>query len=275
LKSNEARIRESVARCEEDGIAEDEAVRELTGRDNTELDEFWAAVATNLKAGRVRLVFVADVIPSELKRVIEFLNEQMNPAEVVGVEVKQFGGGTFRTLAARMIGVTEQAREQRRVRASRGAQRDWNEPAFFAELNSKVGPNGGKVARRLLSWVQSTNYGVEWLGGATEGRMRVGIRTGARGASKVWTPFQVWTDGKVVVLFQLLQRRPPFDSEVLRRDFLDQLRKIEGVEFPNDAIERRPRFPLALLEPENSFKAFTDAIEWFASTVTTRRASSE
>jgi hypothetical protein len=214
------------------------------------------------------LVFVADVIPSELKRVIEFLNEQMNPAEVVGIEVKQLAGGTFRTLTARTIGVTEQAREQRRVRATRAAQRAWNEPAFFAELDNDVGPNGVEVARRLLDWARSEKYGVEWLGGSVDGRMRVGIRTGRRGALKVWTPFHVWTNGKVAITFQLLKRRPPFDSEVLRRELLDQLKKVENVEWPDDAIERRPNFPLALLEPDHSFKAFTSAIEWFAATVT-------
>jgi hypothetical protein len=61
-------------------------IRELLDRENADVDEFWSTVATNLKAGRVRLMFVADVIPPELKRVIEFLNEQMNPAEVIGLE---------------------------------------------------------------------------------------------------------------------------------------------------------------------------------------------
>jgi hypothetical protein len=42
--------------------------------------EFWKQVQTNLQAGRVRLVFVADSIPPELQRIVEFLNEQMNPA---------------------------------------------------------------------------------------------------------------------------------------------------------------------------------------------------
>jgi hypothetical protein len=34
------------------------------------------------------MVFVADVIPDELLRITEFLNGQMNTAEVVAVEVK-------------------------------------------------------------------------------------------------------------------------------------------------------------------------------------------
>lgn len=36
------------------------------------------------------MVFVADAVPDELMRIVEFLNEQMNPAEVFAVEVKQF-----------------------------------------------------------------------------------------------------------------------------------------------------------------------------------------
>ena len=48
---------------------------------------------TNLSVGRIRLLFVADALPAELVRIIEFLNEQMNPAEVLGVELRQYTGG--------------------------------------------------------------------------------------------------------------------------------------------------------------------------------------
>ena len=40
------------------------------------LDEFFVRVGDNLRAGRIRMVFVADVIPDELMRITEFLNEQ-------------------------------------------------------------------------------------------------------------------------------------------------------------------------------------------------------
>src|SRR5690606_11228790 len=66
-------------------------------------DHFWDQVSTNLRAGRVRLVFVADHIPHELRRVVEFLNEQMDPAEVIAIEVRQFigeFGRSFRTSSA-------------------------------------------------------------------------------------------------------------------------------------------------------------------------------
>jgi hypothetical protein len=38
------------------------------------------------------MVFVSDEIPRELWRVVEFLNGQMNPAEVPAIEVKQYLG---------------------------------------------------------------------------------------------------------------------------------------------------------------------------------------
>lgn len=53
-------------------------------------DAFFVRMGDNLKAGRIRMVFVADVIPDELMRITEFLNEQMSPAEVFAVEVKQY-----------------------------------------------------------------------------------------------------------------------------------------------------------------------------------------
>jgi hypothetical protein len=46
----------------------------LLGEDE-DPDQFWETVAVNLSAGRLRLIFVADVIPPELRRIVEFLNE--------------------------------------------------------------------------------------------------------------------------------------------------------------------------------------------------------
>jgi hypothetical protein len=65
-------------------------IADLTRDDGVGLDEFFARVGDNLRAGRIRMVFLADVVPDELRRITEFLNEQMNPAEVYAVEVKTY-----------------------------------------------------------------------------------------------------------------------------------------------------------------------------------------
>ena len=83
----------------------------LQSEDEPDADEFWQQVETNLRAARLRLLFVADGIPDELTRVVEFLNEQMQGIEVLAVEIEQFRGETGQTLVPRVIGRTA-AREK-------------------------------------------------------------------------------------------------------------------------------------------------------------------
>ena len=61
--------------------------------DERDVESFWDAVDENLQQGRVRLIFVADEIPAELRRVIEFRNEHMLHIEVLGVELRQYPAG--------------------------------------------------------------------------------------------------------------------------------------------------------------------------------------
>jgi hypothetical protein len=77
---------------------------------DTDPEVFWARVEDNLRAGRIRMVFAADHIPATLQRIIEFLNEQMRPAEVLGVEIRQFRGQGHTTLIPTLVGRTTAAR---------------------------------------------------------------------------------------------------------------------------------------------------------------------
>ena len=98
-------------------------------------EEFWQKVKTNLRAGKVRLVFVADEVPSELKRIVEFLNDQMDPAEVLAVEIRQYLGEGLKTLVPRVIGLTEEA--QRKKSSGPRATKRWDEATFRKDLNSR------------------------------------------------------------------------------------------------------------------------------------------
>jgi len=99
-------IREAFER-EHEGSSEpaDAVLQKFLGEDSTS-DEFWSKVATNLDARRMRLVFVADAIPPELVRIVEFLNAHMREyIEVLAVEIKQFkGDNQTKTLVSRVIG---------------------------------------------------------------------------------------------------------------------------------------------------------------------------
>lgn len=54
--------------------------------------EFWQDVESNLRSGHLRLLFVADKVPRELREVVEYLNEQMRDTEVFAIEVARYEG---------------------------------------------------------------------------------------------------------------------------------------------------------------------------------------
>lgn len=87
--------------------------------DNTEaIEKFWSQVESNLHSGQLRLLFVADELPREVRRIIEFLNEKMRDVEVLGVELRQYVGGKLRAMVPRVIGQTEAIRQAKARKAT-------------------------------------------------------------------------------------------------------------------------------------------------------------
>lgn len=76
--------------------------------DERDPEAFWQRVDDSFAAGRVKLVFVADIIPRELARIVEFLNEQMK-ADVRAVELNWFEAEGVRAFTPRVIGETQRA----------------------------------------------------------------------------------------------------------------------------------------------------------------------
>ena len=75
------------------GTSLDDAIRKLLGKEEgSAIEDYWKLVESNLRSGKVRLLFVTDETPRELRRLVEFLNEKMGDVEVLAVEIKQFVG---------------------------------------------------------------------------------------------------------------------------------------------------------------------------------------
>ncbi len=102
--------------CSARRIDPDDELARLLQEGAPDADEFWRQVVTNLAAGRLRLLFIADDIPEPLKRVVEFLNAHMQEIEVLAVEIKQFRGESTQTLVPRVIGRTAAAPAPRPTR---------------------------------------------------------------------------------------------------------------------------------------------------------------
>lgn len=108
-------------------------------------DEFWVRVGDNLQAGRFRCIFVADRIPSTLRRLVEFLNEHLDTVEVLAVELPQYLAPTtnLRAVVPRLVGQTERARAVKGVPA--GDNRQWDEESFMAAVAERAGGDAVRV----------------------------------------------------------------------------------------------------------------------------------
>ena len=111
----------------------DSQVLGLLQEDDPEaLEPFWETVARNLGDGRVRLIFVSDQIPRELRSIVEFLNEQMELTEVLALEIKQFSGADTTVFAPRVLGATETARQTKQAGAPPSSRK--SPPWTFQEV---------------------------------------------------------------------------------------------------------------------------------------------
>jgi hypothetical protein len=76
----------------------------VIGKD-ADVEEFWDRAEQNLRNGALRLLFVADDIPTELRAIIEFLNGRMPNTDVYGVEVRRYeGDGGAEAFVPRLVG---------------------------------------------------------------------------------------------------------------------------------------------------------------------------
>jgi hypothetical protein len=240
--------------CEALGSEPQEIIQNLIGPD-IEASDFWLQVKTNLQAGRIRMVFLADQIPSELRRIVEFLNEQMDPAEVIAVEVKQYRGGGRSVLVPKVIGQSTAA--QQKKSGSNRSKFKWDEATFLERLKADQGDVAETTASRILKWSQNKNLPIHWGEGSGMGSFspRI-IHNGTK-----YQLFAVWTSGLIEIYFQWLKNKPPFDSKAKRLLLLKKINEVKGVQISEDKIESRPSFKFQDLGDEG-LETFLKAYDW-------------
>jgi hypothetical protein len=242
-------------RCERENVEPGVQLSEFLG-DEGDVEGFWQIVKTNLQAGRVRMVFVADEIPSELRRIIEFLNEQMDPAEVLGLEVHQYVGQGNTVLVPRVVGLTAEAEKAKTVRQSR----TWDRQSFLATLESNRNRDEAEAAARMLAWCDDRGLVVKWGTGSERGSFSPKLVRG--GAS--YNLMNVWNwAGEIVISFGSMGQ-PPFDSLDRRREFADRLEAVPGSrELPDDVLEKWPSIRIGHLVQAGGVDRFLEAWDWY------------
>ena len=187
----------------------------------TEPEEFWQQVDANFSAGRIKMVFVADTIPRELARIVEFLNEQMK-ADVRAVELSWFESeGGVTALTPRIIGETERAQTEK---AARGTLPPIAREAWIEEHLAKFGPATTSGADAYVAMIEEA-------GGRATVASTQGSIVAEFDAPGGWLhPFALtrYSKGGVQLCLGYLMNRPAFADVDVRRRLYDRFTEIVG-----------------------------------------------
>lgn len=219
-------------------------------------EAFWRQVESNLRSGRVRMVFVADRIAKELRRIVEFLNEQMRPAEVLAVEVEQYATETgLRMLTPRLIGATERASVSKSVQSTRPRVTD---EEWIESLATARGRSAADAARLAAEWFRAQGHRAE----VTSSQDSI-VVTFLRADGKPSYPFNIRrSNGRLETSLESLSRNPAFADEGARQAILDQLKEIPGAELATTGmLTGLPGIPLERLHQPEVWAGFMAVAE--------------
>jgi hypothetical protein len=206
----------------------EEAFRAIQSEIATSSEDFFKEVERKLKASEIRIVFFREQAPPELKRLVEFMNDQMGSIDVLLVEARQYETNDVRVVVPTLFGFTEKIR-QIKLAASTQQNRqpvaiDWDS---FKRNAEQKGTEEEIIAAMLKIYdtCKSLDADIAWGRGTATGSF-----------SPKWpslhssiAPFSVFSNGKLDTHFSSFH-----ESEVAETFFSRFAAKVTegGFEFP-------------------------------------------
>jgi hypothetical protein len=166
------------------------------------------------------MLFVADRISKELTRIVEFLNEQMRPAEVLAIEIEHFlGADGMRTLVPRLVGATARAQTVKSVQAPLDPL---DESEWFQSLAEKFGPTALQGAERLIRWLRDNDVEVE----QTKSQDSLAARITRSDGKPCWPFFVRRSTGRLEIALGNLIHVPAYVADTARKEVLDRIKQL-------------------------------------------------
>ena len=216
-----------------------------------------------IQSERPHILLVSNDFSREVTTSVMWLNEA--GLDIRCIRMRPYRHGTDILLdVAQVLPLPEAQDYMVRVRA-KGAEVDaatqakqiWTEARFFEVLRANVAEDVVAVERATYDWLGEHADYTAWGTGAQDGSYWPCYQAG----DETYWPVALRTSGKVEVNFANLKRHGIYRDEAARERFRQGLNRIPGVELGPDAIERRPKFELALLAPPEGMAAFKAALE--------------
>ena len=250
--------------CEEKGLNPKNEISSLLD-DELSHEEYWEKVETNLNAGKIRMLIVANAIPMELKRIIEFLNSQMSPAEILGLEIKQFINKNIKTLVPKVVGKTSKSDSIKRMRTYYTSP-DIDLAEYYETYVKHTGNELAKAAKVIISKLETITDKL-WFGGSgiEKGIGHSAVPTckiDTNGESFSFYPLSFWTDGKIELGLQHFKDKGFFGTRENQLILIKRYNEVPGVKIDESKIFKRPKIDLRDLIKASGIEKFIEASEW-------------
>jgi CBS domain-containing protein len=135
----------------------------------------------------------------------------------------------------------------------------WDEVSFHMELAQKVSAEEVEVSRQILNWAKKNMPEIWWGKGKVHGSFIPGITHNG-----IWHQIiGVWTNGYVELQFQYMRGRPVFDDDNKRRELIQRLIEVPGIQISTKHINLRPSVPLATFKKGDVLTTFLNVLDWF------------
>jgi hypothetical protein len=132
----------------------DQILQEQLGEE-IDVEDLWDSVEANLKRGHIRLIVAADELRPEVRRMIEYLNREMQNAEILGLELKCYGEDTSSlVLVPRLIGQTQDSIDRR---IASGGTILWNVENLRTAYRGLPDSELGQRLLKVLGWTLENN----------------------------------------------------------------------------------------------------------------------
>lgn len=214
--------------------------------DNQEL--YWDNVKSNLRTGKIRLLFVADVIPHTLKRIIEFLNNQMVDTEVLGLEIKQYiSDSNLKTFVPRIVGQTSNSIAiKRQTNNSK-----WDQDSFINEVEN-IDEGSINICLEIINKFKDNGCRIDWGGGKVTSSF-VPIYEGKQ-RHQLFVVYAYKNGLKIELYFQHY-KEPYFDINK-KNEMQSKLSNMLGIKIDKDKLNKRPSFSIDILKDKDVREEF-------------------
>jgi hypothetical protein len=176
--------------------------------EDADSEAFWQLAFTKLRAGEVRLLFVADRIPAELQRIVEFLNERMSPTEILALELKRYAGETLSTHIPRILGQTSEAQLTKATGSpTSGGTRPrktykHDEDSFVGQARQQLAEEGLAAVNQVIGFAKAKSDDLGFGGGKKASINPKFIDISKRG------PITLWANGDLELKLDWLNDSP-------------------------------------------------------------------